>query len=637
MPLKGVEDILFDIYVRLPFLEGILYVRDIDRRAALKLVQEYRSGSTGLGVKDIFRTVDSKQLMKDILKLVIPYCENKITEDRLLSFTPYSDAGKLNGRIAFLNKMFNAIESNRELFSKVKEVLKDVKLATVKPSSGSVIVVSSEEVKQSISNLSKGLKIEVASKKDISELSKGRDLLICIGFGEVKGCIYLQESFELYELVPDRFVGIFESFRSILEAYQLIGNMFKEKGLVLAVFFEKVEDASSIINLLGSIEVDRIDPRSAIEEAELEINEVIENMMKSHAGAEEYRRLVSDIIERLGSKLGLGEKSLSTLVKDALENARTPFSFSTYMVNKIVEELKRSKAEASYREYVRVSRELSKYVDVLGKIAEELYEFGLVISIFEFKKDYSLTFPKIIEGGIGFIGGRNIFLVQDELEGNFKIQKVNYSIGSTGLEIFGANTTNIVLLTGANSGGKTTLLTTVAQVATLSVLGLPVPVDKAEAPIVGIYLFRRRTVRKIGSLEHALKSTIPILAKRERKIILMDEFEALTEPKAIARIVAVFLNNLSKQSLALFVTHLAGDMIPYLKTNFRVDGIEATGINTEGNLMVDRQPTFNRLGTSSPELIVEKLQKTTRSKKVAKTYGEMLELLRHLRGGRPPK
>jgi len=637
MPLKGVEDILFDIYVRLPFLEGILYVRDIDRRAALKLVQEYRSGSTGLGVKDIFRTVDSKQLMKDILKLVIPYCENKITEDRLLSFTPYSDAGKLNGRIAFLNKMFNAIESNRELFSKVKEVLKDVKLATVKPSSGSVIVVSSEEVKQSISNLSKGLKIEVASKKDISELSKGRDLLICIGFGEVKGCIYLQESFELYELVPDRFVGIFESFRSILEAYQLIGNMFKEKGLVLAVFFEKVEDASSIINLLGSIEVDRIDPRSAIEEAELEINEVIENMMKSHAGAEEYRRLVSDIIERLGSKLGLGEKSLSTLVKDALENARTPFSFSTYMVNKIVEELMRSKAEASYREYVRVSRELSKYVDVLGKIAEELYEFGLVISIFEFKKDYSLTFPKIIEGGIGFIGGRNIFLVQDELEGNFKIQKVNYSIGSTGLEIFGANTTNIVLLTGANSGGKTTLLTTVAQVATLSVLGLPVPVDKAEAPIVGIYLFRRRTVRKIGSLEHALKSTIPILAKRERKIILMDEFEALTEPKAIARIVAVFLNNLSKQSLALFVTHLAGDMIPYLKTNFRVDGIEATGINTEGNLMVDRQPTFNRLGTSSPELIVEKLQKTTRSKKVAKTYGEMLELLRHLRGGRPPK
>jgi len=637
MPLKGVEDILFDIYVRLPFLEGILYVRNIERRAALKLVQEYRSGSTGLGVKDIFKTVDSKQFMKDILKLFIPYCGNKITENRLLSLTPYSDTGKLNERIAFLNKMFDTIESNRELFSKAKEVLKNVKLATVKPSSGSVIAVSSEEVKRSISNLSKGLKIEVVSKKDISELSKGRDLLICIGFGEVKGGIYLQDSFELYELVPDRFVGIFESFRSILEAYQLIGNMFKEKGLVLTGLFGKVEDASSIINLLGSIEVDRIDPRSAIEVTELEINGVIENMMKSHAGTEEYRSLVSDIIERLSSKLGLGEKSLSTLVKDALENARAPFSFSTYVVNKIVEELKRSKAEASYREYIRVSRELSKYVGMLGKISEELYEFDLVISIYEFKKDYRLTFPKIIEGGIGFIGGRNIFLVQDELRGNFKIQKVNYSIGSTGLEIFGANTTNIVLLTGANSGGKTTLLTTVAQVATLSVLGLPVPVDKVEAPIISVYLFRRRTVRKIGSLEHALKSTIPILAKREKKLILMDEFEALTEPKAIARIVAVFLNNLPKQSLALFVTHLAGDMIPYLKTNFRVDGIEATGINAEGNLMVDRQPTFNRLGTSSPELIVQKLQKTTRSKRVAKTYGEMLELLRHLRGGRSPK
>ncbi len=634
MPIKGIEDILFDIYVRLPFLEGISYTKNVNRKESLKLVQQYRSGFTGLVIKEVFRTPDSKQLLKDILKLVVPYCGNKVTEDRVLSLTPYSNADKLNERISFLNQIFTAIESDEQIYSEAKDILRNVKLITIKPSSSFVIAVSSEELKQSLLNLSKGLKIEVFDKKDITELSKSKDLLICIGFGEVKGCISLKESFELYELVPDRFVEVFESFKNILEAYCSIRRIFEEKEITLESFFGHVEDAANIVGLLEDMEIDRLDLASIIEEAEVEINESIENMRESGANAEEYRRLVSDVIGRLGSKLGLDEKSLSALANDALENARTPFSFSTYKVNQIVEGLKKSESKALYMEYLRISRELSKYLDMLGKIAEELYEFDLILSLFTFKKEYQLYFPKIIEGGIGFVGGKNIFLVQDELKGNIKIQKIDYSIGSTELKIFGANTTNIVLLTGANSGGKTTLLMTVAQVVTLSILGLPVPADKAEVPIISIYLFRRRTVKKIGSLEHALRSTIPILARREKKLILMDEFEALTEPKAIARIVAAFLNNLPKQSLALFVTHLAGDTIPYLKINFRADGIEATGIDDEGNLLVDRQPSFNRLGTSSPELIIEKLKKAARSKKVAKTYTEMLTLLRHLREAR---
>ncbi|MGD0329962.1 MAG: hypothetical protein ABSB40_05890 [Nitrososphaeria archaeon] len=637
MTLKGVEDILFDIYIRLPFLEGISYTKNVDRKEALKLIQRYRSEFTGSDNREVFRTSDSIQLLKDILKLVTPYCGNKVTEDRILTLTPFSNAGKLNERISFLNNIFTTLKSNKEISSLARDVIKNVKLVTVKPPLNSSIAVSSEELRQSLSSISKGLHVDVVSKKDIAELSKGKDLLICVGFGEVKDCISLQGSFEFFELVPDRFIGIFESFKTVLEAYQTIGRMFKEKELELYGLFSNVEDASNMLNLLGNMKLDRVDPRSTIEEGELEINEGIESMMKSNSDSREYKSLISDVIGRLGSKLGLDEKRLSTLVRDALENARTPFYFSTYMVNQIVEGLEKSKAKASFMEYLRVSRDLSKYLDMLGEIAEELYEFDLILSIFNFKEEYHLSFAKTVEEGIGFIGGRNIFLIQDELKGQVKIQNVDYSIGRTDLEIFGANTSKVVLLTGANSGGKTTLLTTVAQVATMSMLGLPVPAYKAESPIISIYLFRRRTVRKIGSLEHALKSTIPILSRRERKLILMDEFEALTEPKAIARIVAVFLNNLPKQSLALFVTHLAGDTIPYLKTEFRVDGIEATGIDEEGNLIVDRQPTFNRLGTSSPELIVEKLQKTTRSKRVFKTYEEMLDLLRHLRGGRSSK
>jgi DNA mismatch repair protein MutS2 len=318
-------------------------------------------------------------------------------------------------------------------------------------------------------------------------------------------------------------------------------------------------------------------------------------------------------------------------LKDTLDNAVIPFSFSSSVIKSISENMRKRSAQDSYETYLKVSSELEQYLDVLGKIGAQLFELGLIVSLYEFSKAYDLNFCEVVDEGVGFIGSRNIFLVQEQIKGNIKIQSVDYSLGKTSLEIFGAKTSSVVLLTGANSGGKTTLLMTIAQIVIMNLLGLPVPAKKAEALVAGIYLFRRRTVRKLGSLEHALKSMTPILTRRGKKLILMDEFEALTEPKAIARIIAAFMNNLRKQSLALFVTHLAVDIIPHINVDYRIDGIEATGVDGEGNLIVNRQPTFNKLGTSSPELIVEKLKKTTKNKRASKAYDEMLKLLRNVK------
>ena len=58
----------------------------------------------------------------------------------------------------------------------------------------------------------------------------------------------------------------------------------------------------------------------------------------------------------------------------------------------------------------------------------------------------------------------------------------------------------------------------------------------------------------------------------------------------------------------MLVTHLAPAIIEASGVDdFRVDGIEARGLDSELELIVDRTPIRNHLARSTPELIVKRL------------------------------
>jgi dsDNA-specific endonuclease/ATPase MutS2 len=253
-----------------------------------------------------------------------------------------------------------------------------------------------------------------------------------------------------------------------------------------------------------------------------------------------------------------------------------------------------------------------------------------MLAVASVMEKYSLSIPGIGTGGIGFVNARNLFLVREQLgsDSSASLQPVSYSIGRVSPPIRLAKPRNTVLLTGANSGGKTTLLNTLAAIHILALLGLPVPAERAEVTPMPIYLFRKRVARRIGSLEHVLRSTIPPLADRRRKLVLIDELEALTEPGAAGRIIAAIVNRAATtSSLFLLVTHLAKETLPYVKLPVRVDGIEASGLNERGELAVDRQPRFDHIGSSTPKLIVLKLSKTTKDRAVKAIYDDVLASL----------
>ncbi|RLF97643.1 endonuclease MutS2, partial [Thermococci archaeon] len=59
----------------------------------------------------------------------------------------------------------------------------------------------------------------------------------------------------------------------------------------------------------------------------------------------------------------------------------------------------------------------------------------------------------------------------------------------------------------------------------------------------------------------------------------------------------------------------------------RCDGIEASGLDENLNLIVDRQPVFYKIGKSTPELIVEKLYKKSENTE-RKLFGRILKRLK---------
>ena len=255
------------------------------------------------------------------------------------------------------------------------------------------------------------------------------------------------------------------------------------------------------------------------------------------------------------------------------------------------------------REAVEDGREdVDDAVAVVDDLAFEL-------SVARFAVAFELTRPDLAgdDGGEGVLavrGARNLELV-DRGE---SVQPVEYGLGPHTLDIDAPRDDRVAVLTGANSGGKTTLLETLAGVALLAHMGLPVPAAEAQVSLVDRLVFHRRHASfNAGVLESTLRSVVPPVTEQGRTLLLVDAFEAITEPGSAANLLHGLLTlAVERGALGVFVTHLAEDLEP-LPDTARTDGIFAEGLTPDLELEVDYQPRFGTLGRSTPEFIVSRL------------------------------
>jgi hypothetical protein len=356
-----------------------------------------------------------------------------------------------------------------------------------------------------------------------------------------------------------------------------------------------------------------IEEKVSDEEITLSGKEVLE-YLKNKSGFEDKFRKIEDIIfeEVTKAENDISEK-FGVSVEVFTRESYPEINFD------ILERVKRDIEREFVMERYHLCREVVRRIKIsvgnfVEKIDEEFDLYYLIVMGFKLQKFFrNWVFPEIEEDIIYFKSGRNLFIESP--------QPISYCIGN-GIGLSGFSNFNsldeeqkkkrIIVLTGANSGGKTSLLNLIVQIQLLFQMGFPVPAEEAKLDVLEeIYFFmRKKTVYGAGAFESTLKNFTTALLSGRKKLILVDEFEAITEPGAAVKMLTSFLRLAHERNFYMIVvSHMAED----LKLDFvRVDGIEASGLDENLNLIVERQPLFNKFGKSTPELIVERVYRMSK-------------------------
>ncbi|MFX0149618.1 MAG: hypothetical protein ACFFAJ_02445 [Candidatus Hodarchaeota archaeon] len=287
--------------------------------------------------------------------------------------------------------------------------------------------------------------------------------------------------------------------------------------------------------------------------------------------------------------------------------------------NRLKMYLRQRRATKAFELKVTLAKSLLRFENVAKQALGCMLELDYFLMIGKFAYEYNLVLPELLEDqktGLLVEESQNLFLAQQEKRGVLKVIPVSYAVGEIGKIDNIVNGERIILLSGANSGGKTTLLISIAIMVILGQMGLPIPCKKAKlAGFMELHYYRKAAGQMdAGAFETALRTFSQMIMSPNSRLVLADEMESISEPGASARVIAAFLDLLSRSqnSVGIFVTHLAQEIAKYTKEKHRIDGIEARGLSEDLELIVNRTPVYYKYAKSTPELIVQRLQQISK-------------------------
>lgn len=251
-------------------------------------------------------------------------------------------------------------------------------------------------------------------------------------------------------------------------------------------------------------------------------------------------------------------------------------------------------------EFSELAENVKKKSNELRKIPEKLQRLADLLIYFDFASGISQVvlgsdfFPEASEE-LYFSEAENLFL-DDAQPVSFRLD----------------NNERCSILTGANSGGKTTLLEHIIQIIAFFQLGLPVR-GRVRMPIFSeIYYFAKNKGSASRGAFETLLSQMAQIKPGARTLILADEIEAVTEPGVAGRIISATAEYfIGKGCFLVIATHLGREIQKNPPLCSRIDGIEATGLDENFELVVDHNPVLGKLASSTPELIIEKMARVS--------------------------
>ncbi len=260
------------------------------------------------------------------------------------------------------------------------------------------------------------------------------------------------------------------------------------------------------------------------------------------------------------------------------------------------EELEKLIKQQSTNEFSGIAEKVKSRAEEIKQIPKKIMELSSELIAFDFISGISQFIQQEMEFNeysdhLQMFESKNIFLD--------KAQPITFELN---------NEFRCSILTGANSGGKTTLVEHIIQLIALSNIGLPV-YGKIKLPLFEeIYYFAKNKGSASKGAFETLLTQMSKIKPGNKTLILADEIEAVTEPGVAGDIISATAEYYINQNCFLVIaTHLGHEIQKSLPPFTRIDGIEAKGLTDNFELIVDHNPVLGRLAHSTPELIVEKM------------------------------
>ena len=469
------------------------------------------------------------------------------------------------------------------------------------------------------------------SPSELSDLARSYSH-VCLADG-MGGPVEVEraESLEEWYLVPEAVLGYYKENMESLHSAARAAELLRDGGVAGFSQWKELEGLLSRLEESGDSEEERLkrlgdNLNAVVKRAEAWANEELKQRierssltlggsdlllaMNARDGVREllqaqmsgvFKEVIKQAISRAAADLELAGSESARLEEIFVAEAAYPLEMDRQALHSFQQDIRSRREERGLKARRELARLLRGQKKAASDLVHALMDFDFRYALGCFIVEKNLAFAQFVpEPCLSFNQGRHLFLDDPE--------PVSYALGD------GDHPETVSLLSGVNSGGKTTLLDLIAQIVVLAHMGLPVPAAACRLSLVEefYYFGKSRGTLSAGAFETAMKK-FAIVENEKRKLVIADELESITEPGASARIIACILDQLNRRrSMAVFVSHLAGEVLRYTETAVRVDGIEAEGLDEKSNLLVSRSPRYNFLARSTPELILDRLVRTAK-------------------------
>ena len=599
-------------------VERIINIDGISQRKAIDIMNQLLNNP-----KDEFIKSDrAMELYEDIINKILAYSNTKYSKNRILLLSPSKDIEKINSQLDFVMDAKQHVSQLpiiklRGLMKNLNEV-EEVK-AEYDPSKA--ILVESDEDNSYLTDLGLNQYYPILTASDsplLREELMNYDLVFYVysqgilDFEGMPNLVMINIEDNDYEIVPEKIINFFIQNKDLFTRVHEIQKI-RNKESVLGEIIPIIDEVNiidkrevDIEKLVYSLKEDMDDElEKSIKQVDLEGDEIL-NLLNNNFPPK-IKKIFDEIINK--RKEIIYEK---TGIRFDPFLRKYPIEIDDTEIERIILEQSSKKENDIFDIKRNAAIELNSIKEKAIKEVEDVIKFDYEFSLGSFAYEYDLCRPEFSEE-IELNGALHLELALKKDKD--QIQKVDYKL---------TQDENIALLTGANSGGKTTLLETLTQISIMAQIGLPVSADSAKIKLFDeIYHFSKKRSLDAGAFESFLNVFIPIVTTDSEKLVLLDELEGITELDAAVKIISTFIDMIKESnSYGIIVTHMARELMNY--TDIRVDGIEAKGLDENYNLIVDRTPKMNFLAKSTPELILKRIYEKSDDELKA-VYSRILE------------